>query len=65
MHNKEKLYHELIDAFIQYQYRLEHPMQSSAETYEMRVMHYHSDLIFKTKVDSLVEGIMVIISKYV
>ena len=59
--NNRKLDDKLTDAFIKYQYRLDHPMPNAKETSTVRVLKYQSDYIFHAKVRGLVSGIMQII----
>jgi hypothetical protein len=64
MFNKEALYNELTDAFIEYQYRLDNPFPSKTETPEVMVLRYRSDPIFHNKVQSLVQGVMSIVLRH-
>lgn len=65
MIDKRALTNELTDAFIQYQYRLDNPMPTPNETMDMRRRKYLSDAVFQTKVDSLVAGVMRIVSRHI
>ena len=63
--DKKAMRRELLDAFIGYQYRLDQPFQSPTESLlEIRIK-YMDDPIFRTKVQSLVSGVMIIIDKYI
>lgn len=62
--NKRVLADDLTEAFINYQHRLECPMPSATETKEAIILKYRSDPIFHAKVDSLVAGVMQIVSKH-
>ncbi len=62
--SKKALYDDLIEAFINYQYRLEHPMPNATETEETRILKYRNDPIFHAKVESLAAGVMHIIDKH-
>lgn len=63
--DKKALASELTDAFIQYQHRLENPMPTANETLYMLKLKYHTDTMFRLKVDSLVAGVMQIVSKHI
>jgi len=63
----EKLYElskELKEAFIHYQYRLEHPFPSSDESPDKIRLEYLNNPLFHNKVDLLTSGVMSIVSKY-
>ena len=64
MIDMKKLRDELTDAFVGYQYRLEHPFPSTTETTETRRQQYFNDPVFHCKVDSLVSGVLQIVSKH-
>jgi hypothetical protein len=64
MDYKRALQNELTDVFIVYQYRLEHPFPSPTDTID-QVRLYTSDPLFRTKVDSLVSGVMRIVSVHI
>jgi hypothetical protein len=59
--DRERLRRELLDRFVEYQYRLDSPMPAPSETQETYVLAYLSDGIFRRKVDSLVAGVMEIV----
>ena len=64
--DKKLLHDKLTDAFIDYQYNLDHPFGEPLNRYTKsiteRAIHYRSDKIFRTKVDRLVSGVMSIIN---
>lgn len=64
MIDKRALAEELTEAFINYQHRLDCPMPSATETKESIILKYRTDYIFHAKVDSLVSGVMQIVSKH-
>ena len=64
MVDKESIYQELVDAFIQYQYRLDNPMPSTTETKAVMILQYRSDRLFHAKVQRIVAGIMTILEKH-
>jgi hypothetical protein len=55
---------DLTDAFVNYQYRLDHPFPSETETPESRRQKYFNDPVFHCKVDSLVAGVLQIVGKH-
>ena len=55
---------ELTKAFIAYQHRVDNPSPSKDDTEENIFLKYRSDYIFHNKVDSIVCGVMCIISKH-
>lgn len=61
--DRERLRRELLDRFVEYQYRLDSPMPTPSETQETYVLAYLSDVIFRRKVDSLVAGVMEIVRR--
>lgn len=63
--NKRALYDELVDAFIVYQHRLEHPFPTASETKEDIIQRYMNDPLFHARVSSLVSGVMCIIDKHI
>jgi hypothetical protein len=65
MIDKFALSRELTDAFVSYQYRLDFPMPSPEETKLLHIKKYQNDIIFRAKVDSLVSGVMQIVSKHI
>lgn len=65
MIDKQKLFNDLTDAFINYQHRLEFPMPSPTETPEALQLRYMQDVIFHNRVKSLVSGVMHIVDKHV
>ena len=65
MIDKRALQDDLIDAFINYQHRLDYPMPSANETQESIRARYLSDAIFNRKVMSLACGVMQIIEKHI
>lgn len=62
---KARIHDELIEAFIRYQYLLDHPMPSTHDTWEIMIQRYRHDPIFNARVDSLASGVMCIIDKYI
>jgi hypothetical protein len=56
-HDLRLLQDKLIDGFIRYQWRLEHPMPTTDETKESIERHYLTDSIFHAKVCSLAAGV--------
>lgn len=65
MIDKRALANDLTDAFIDYQHRLDLPMQSTTETKAAIILKYQHDPIFRARVDSLVSGVMSIVSKHI
>jgi hypothetical protein len=63
--NKKAMYDDLIDSFIEYQWRLDNPYPIQDETKEMMITKYRTDPIFNCKVQSMVSGIMHIIGKHI
>ena len=63
--NKNKLADELTDAFIEFQWRLDNPFPAHDETQNIKLAKYHGDNIFHAKVQSMVCGVMHIVSKHV
>jgi hypothetical protein len=59
--DRERLRRALLDGLIQYQYRLENPIPKVGETHNTYVLRYIEDRLFRSKVDSLVCGIMQIV----
>lgn len=64
MMDNNALYHDLTEAFIRYQYRLDNPMPAPDETMKLMILKYRSDRIFCAKVKSLVTGVMCIVGKH-
>lgn len=62
--NRTKLTNDLTDAFIKYQYRLENPFPSPDETKAVMTARYASDPVFRSKVMSLVGGVLRIIDTH-
>ncbi|QZI87726.1 hypothetical protein PODOV032v1_p0077 [Vibrio phage 219E41.1] len=56
--DKTKLYDELTEMFIGYQWRLDNPMQQKNETPERIRHHYMTDYLFHNKVKQLVSAVM-------
>ena len=65
MIDKKALADDLTEAFINYQHRLDCPMPSATETKAAIILKYRSDPLFHAKVDSLVAGVMQIVSKHI
>lgn len=65
MINKTKLFDELTESFIAYQWRLENPMPSINETEADIFIHYRNDWMFHNKVKSMVSHVMHILDKHV
>lgn len=65
MIDKRKLSHELTEAFIGYQHRLDCPFPSATDSHAVIVARYNGDPIFRAKVDSLVAGVMDIVSRHI
>ena len=59
------LYNDLMDAFINYQYRLDNPFPGEGETWEVIINKFQCDPVFNKKVLSLVSGVMAIVSKHI
>lgn len=61
------LHHELVDAFINYQHRLENPMPLSGhlETDDAKIHKYQTDLMFRAKIGSIVGHVMSIVVKHI
>jgi len=51
--NLHDLHNKLTEVFINYQWRLDHPMPEVGETMAMRIACYHNDQLFHAKVASL------------
>jgi hypothetical protein len=62
--DKNKLYDDLLDGFIRYQYRLENPMPAPDESFERMLQQYRHDHIFHSKVNSMASGVMCILDKH-
>ena len=60
-----KLDDDLTEAFITYQYRLENPFPIPYKPFDMMVLEYRRDPVFRSKVRSLVSGVIHIIDKHV
>lgn len=63
--NKTALCNDLTEAFIEYQYNIDHPMPIPVKSFEEKLQHYRSNNIFHHKVDNLVAGIMFIFIKHI
>jgi len=64
-HNKlEELHTELTNAFIDYQFRLDNPFPSKYESKDIKILKYQANPIFRSKVESLVCGVISIVIKY-
>lgn len=63
--DKPAMYDDLLDAFIQYQWRLDNPYPAPNETKDMMILKYRSDPIFHHKVRSMTSGVMQIVGKYI
>lgn len=64
MIDKRALQNELTEAFIQYQYTLEHPFSLPGEPMEALRLKYMNDPIFHNKVDSMVCRVMFIVIRH-
>ena len=62
--HKDAIHDDLLKAFVAYQYRLEHPMPTPEETEEFMCIYFHSNRMFKCRVNSLTSGVMQILNKY-
>jgi len=60
-----ELQNKLIDAFIAYQWRLDHPFPQFNENKDTLDQHYLCNPIFKAKVDMLVAGTTHIVRQWV
>ncbi len=65
MDQKRALHDELTEAFIKYQFRIDHPMPQPHETDEAMYAHYRHDAMFNRRVKSLTSGVMSIVGKYI
>lgn len=65
MIDKQTLADDLTNLFINYQHRLDRPMPSATETEATKILKYLNDPLFHAKVESLVAGVMQIVSKHV
>lgn len=63
--DKDALYKDLIEAFIQYQYSLDNPIPSPTETREVRLAYYHANYLFYHKVNRLASGVMMVLNKHI
>ena len=63
MINKQLLIDCLTDGFILYQQNLDEPMPHLSQTEATRIAKYRTDPMFRCRVDSLVSGVMQIVSK--
>lgn len=61
MINKQKLSESLIEHFMLYQYRLENPFPEVREKH-LAYCKYRNDAMFHSKVESLVYGVMALVS---
>lgn len=61
---KRALHDELKNTFIKYQFNLDNPFPREI-TPSSLIIKYQSDVYFKAKVDSLVYGVMDIVSRHV
>ncbi len=64
MINRSRVADELTDSFINYQWRLDHPMPDANESVESLLDHYRSNWLFRNKVDQLVSHVMNVINKH-
>jgi len=62
--DRQALYEELVDAFIDFQWRQENPMPLTTETREMKVIRYQTNDVFHSKVKSMACGVMSIVAKH-
>ena len=62
--DKDALHHDLTEAFIGYQHRLEYPMPAANETAEALRVKYYADRMFHTKVRSLTVAVMHLVDKH-
>lgn len=62
--NKDEIYQDLIEAFIEYQYRLENPVPKAEETKDFMLMHYRRDAIFNRRVKNIACGVIRILDKH-
>ena len=70
MLNLHDLQDRLTDAFIDYQWQLDNPFSSTPNACaigirSIKLRRYHSDPIFRAKVDSIVVGVTDIVSTWV
>ncbi len=65
MIDKQAISDDLTDGFIEYQYRLENPMPSPEDTKEKMYEKYKIDHVFRSKVRSLVCGVMGVLNKHI
>jgi len=63
--DKTAMYNDFLNAFIQYQWRLDNPYPAPSETKDMMILKYRSDPIFNNKVRSMASGAMQIVGKYI
>ena len=63
MLDKQLFSDELTDMFIGYQWRLDKPMPSPEDTKEAMILKYHSDPMFRSKVQQLVAGVMLTLDR--
>ncbi len=64
MIDRTALYDDLIDAFINYQFRLDNPFPSPEESRDTIIAKYNTDYIFRAKVQQLASGVMSIVIKH-
>jgi hypothetical protein len=63
--NKRRLADALTDAFINYQWGIERPMNIPPVDKETKVLHYLHDAQFHAKVSSIVSGVMHICNEHI
>ena len=63
--DRKALHDDLVNAFMEYQYRLDLPFPSPTETKAVIILRYRSDPLFHNKVNNLVTGVMGIVNKHV
>jgi hypothetical protein len=64
MRGKEEIYNELLEAFMNYQQRLDYPMPSPTESPDAIMLRYRNDPLFHNRVENLASGVMSIVDKY-
>lgn len=58
-----KLHDELVEGFIEYQWRLENPFPAPYDR-NKAILHYKSDYVFNGKVRQIVAGVMSLVTKH-
>jgi len=63
--DRDAIADDLIRGFIMYQWRLDNPWPQPDETFETMRLKYRQDAVFHAKVQTMVCGVMDILSKHI